>query len=102
MSDGFKVGSARIYQLFSGGAGESSSQDNSSSRTVQQQQQAAQQVANTDAVKISPAVQQEQIARASKIQELKQKVQSGEYSKSLKAPGSSVETAKKMVEFYSA
>lgn len=116
--DGYKVGSARIYQLFSNATGGSSSNSDSSNKgsevqrtratDVQQQSQAQAQNTpppppqNTDAVKVSPAAQQEQAARASRVQELKQQVQSGDYQKQLKSSATVQQVAKSIVEFYSA
>lgn len=102
--DGYKVGSARIYQLFSNAAGESSLKNDSTAKgdRVEQNQAAKQAVPNTDAVRISPAAQQEQAARTSRVQDLKQQVQSGEYMKQLKNPATTLQTAKSLVEFYSA
>ena len=98
--DGFKVGSARIYQLFSNASGESSLKKESSASVSQQTVQTP--VENNDAVRLSPAAQQEQAAKQSKLQELKQKVQSGEYQKQLKSPTTLSQIAKSVVEFYSA
>ena len=103
--DGYKVGSARIYQLFSNAAGGSSTNSDSSEKgQVVQQKPVSTPVVpqNTDAVRVSPAVQQEQAARASRVQELKQQVQSGEYQKQLKNPVTLQQVAKSVVEFYSA
>lgn len=103
--DGVKASSARIYQLFSNVSAESSSnkEDSASKNTgVQQTQVPAPALQNTDAVRLSPAVQQEQAARVSKVEELKRLVQSGEYSKQLKDPAAITQVAKKVVEFYSA
>ena len=102
--DGYKVGSARIFQLFSNASGESSARNDSSAKgdRVEQNQTAKPAVPNTDAVRVSPAVQQEQAARASKVQELKLQVQSGEYQKQLRNPATTVQVAKSLVEFYSA
>ena len=102
--DGYKVGSARIYQLFSNAAGGSSTNSDSSSKGSEIQKAPAQTPVsqNTDAVRVSPAVQQEQDARAAKVQQLKQQVQSGEYQKQLKSPAAVQQVAKSVVEFYSA
>lgn len=102
--DGYKVGSARIYQLFSNATGGSNTNSDSSkgSEIQKQSQNSAQVQQNTDAVKVSPAVLQEQATRASKIEELKQQIQSGEYQKQLKSPAMVQQVAKSLVEFYSA
>jgi anti-sigma28 factor (negative regulator of flagellin synthesis) len=102
--DGYKVGSARIYQLFSNASGGSSNNNDSSSKSTEVQKTPPQNVVtqNTDAVRVSPAVLQEQAARATKVQELKQQVQSGEYQKQLKNPTTLQQVAKSVVEFYSA
>ena len=96
--DGFKVGSARIYQLFSNNAGESSSRQESGSSASSTAQQANQAYQNADAVKVSASVQQEAAKSQSKVDELKQKVQSGEYQKQI----STQKVAKSIIEFYSA
>ncbi len=93
--DGFKVGSARIYQLFANSSQESSVRQDSTAKSATTEQQSAQ---NTDAVKISASVQQEVSQRQSKLEELKQKIQSGQYQKT----ASSTQTAKSIIEFYSA
>lgn len=105
--DGIKGGSARIYQLFSNATGGSSSNSDSSSRGTDVESSASSKPQTapsqtTDAVKVSPAVQQEQAVRASRVQELKQQVQSGEYQKQLKNPTALKQIAKSVVEFYSA
>lgn len=102
--DGYKVGSARIYQLFSNASGGSSTNSDSTGKGSEVQKTTPQPAAsqNTDAVRISPAAQQEQDARAAKVQQLKQQVQSGEYQKQLKSPAAVQQVAKSVVEFYSA
>ena len=91
--DGFKVGSARIYQLFSNNSEQSSVRKDSSSGVTQPVDNF-----NSDAVKISASVQQEAAQKQSKVDELKQKVQSGEYQKQI----STKQVAKSIIEFYSA
>jgi anti-sigma28 factor (negative regulator of flagellin synthesis) len=96
--DEIKVGSARIYQLFSNNTEGSSSQQDSNAKSTSTAQQANIAYQSADAVKVSASVQEEAIRSQSKVQDLKQKVQSGEYQKQI----SSQMTAKSIVEFYSA
>lgn len=95
--DGFKIGSARIYQLFSNNTEQSSVKKDASNNSAASSSSAGN-VQNTDAVKVSVSSQQDVAQNRSKVEELKQQVQSGQYQKNI----TNSKVAKSIIEFYSA